>query len=68
MRRVQLRARVPAAALRYVVGPSRAERDCLAIAAYRSVRDPRLFSAEVIDHGRGFAFCDMPSWILSKFS
>jgi quinol monooxygenase YgiN len=32
-----------AAALRDVVGPSRAERGCLAIAAYRSVRDPRLF-------------------------
>ena len=32
-----------AAALREVVGPSRAEPGCLAIAAYRSVRDPRLF-------------------------
>lgn len=32
-----------AAALRDVVGPSRAEPGCLAIAAYRSVRDPRLF-------------------------
>src|SRR5438552_1497261 len=32
-----------AAALRDVVGPSRAEPGCLAIAAYRSVCDPRLF-------------------------
>lgn len=32
-----------AAALREVVSPSRAEPGCLAIAAYRSTRDPRLF-------------------------
>jgi len=32
-----------AAALRDVVAPSRAEPGCLAIAAYRSIRDPRLF-------------------------
>lgn len=32
-----------AAALSEVVGPSRAEPGCLAIAAYRSVRDARLF-------------------------
>ena len=32
-----------AAALRDTVGPSRAEPGCLAIAAYRSVRDARLF-------------------------
>ena len=30
-------------ALRDVVAPTRAEAGCLAIAAYRSVRDPRLF-------------------------
>jgi quinol monooxygenase YgiN len=29
--------------LRDVVGPSRAEAGCLAIAAFRSIRDPRLF-------------------------
>jgi quinol monooxygenase YgiN len=32
-----------AAALRDVVGPSREEAGCLAIGAYRSLRDPRLF-------------------------
>jgi quinol monooxygenase YgiN len=32
-----------AAALRDVVGPSREETGCLAIDAYRSIRDPRLF-------------------------
>jgi len=32
-----------AAALRDVVGPSRAEAGCLAIEAYRSTRDPQLF-------------------------
>jgi quinol monooxygenase YgiN len=32
-----------AAALRDVVGPSREEAGCLAISAYRSIRDPRLF-------------------------
>jgi quinol monooxygenase YgiN len=32
-----------AAALREVVGPTRAEPGCLAIGAYRSTRDPRLF-------------------------
>ena len=32
-----------AAALRDVVGPSREEAGCLAINAYRSTRDPRLF-------------------------
>jgi quinol monooxygenase YgiN len=32
-----------AAALRDVVAPSRAEPGCLAIAAYRSTREPRLF-------------------------
>jgi len=32
-----------AAALREVVAPSREEPGCLAIAAFRSVRDPRLF-------------------------
>lgn len=32
-----------ASALRDVIGPSRAERGCLAIEAYRSTRDPRLF-------------------------
>ncbi len=31
------------ATIRDVIGPSRAEPGCLAIAAYRSVRDPRLF-------------------------
>jgi quinol monooxygenase YgiN len=32
-----------AAALRDVVGPSREEAGCLAISAYRCIRDPRLF-------------------------
>ncbi len=32
-----------AATIRDVIGPSRAEPGCLAISAYRSVRDPRLF-------------------------
>ena len=32
-----------AAALRAVAGPSGAEPGCLAIQAYRSIRDPRLF-------------------------
>jgi quinol monooxygenase YgiN len=32
-----------AAALREVVGPSREEPGCLAIDAFRSIRDPRLF-------------------------
>jgi quinol monooxygenase YgiN len=32
-----------AAALREVVAPTRREQGCLAIQAYRSVRDPRLF-------------------------
>ncbi|MGA3402730.1 MAG: putative quinol monooxygenase [Acetobacteraceae bacterium] len=32
-----------AAALREVIGPTREEPGCLAIAAYRSVRDPLLF-------------------------
>ena len=32
-----------AAALRDVISPSRAEPGCIAIAAYRSIRDPRLF-------------------------
>lgn len=36
-------AEAVAAALRDVVPPSRAEPGCLAIAAYRSTRDPRLF-------------------------
>jgi quinol monooxygenase YgiN len=32
-----------AAALREVAGPTRAEPGCLAFAAHRSIRDPRLF-------------------------
>ncbi len=32
-----------AAVIREVVGPTRAETGCLAIAAFRSIRDPRLF-------------------------
>jgi quinol monooxygenase YgiN len=32
-----------AAALREVLGPTRAESGCLAIGHYRSIRDPRLF-------------------------
>jgi quinol monooxygenase YgiN len=32
-----------AAAMREVIGPSRAEPGCVAIEAYRCIRDPRLF-------------------------
>lgn len=51
-----------AAALRDVVGPSRAEPGCLAIAAYRSVRDPQLFwlHSRWIDEAAFETHADLP--------